>query len=405
MTRLLSRRLDRVAPSKSMAALAEVARLRAQGREVLSLTIGEPDFVTPPHVIEAAVDALRGGETGYRPANGIPALRKAIRAHFTESGLLYSDEELTVGAGAKQIIFAAFAATIDEGDEVIVPVPYWVSYPDIGLLFGAKIVFAPCRPEDGFKLAPSTLESALTQRTRWFVLNSPNNPTGAVYTPEELVALGRVLERYPDCLVLSDEIYQHFIYDERPFMPFAACNPALSGRVLTVNGVSKSYSMTGFRLGYAGGPGWLIAGINTILTQDTTCASSISQLAAVAALTGDQATLCANRFEYQARRDRLVARLNAIPGVTCATPGGAFYVFASVAGLIGSRTRAGQKLAADVDVAAYFLREAGVATIAGSAFGAANYLRLSFATPLETLDRACDAMMKAVQLLEPCHPQ
>jgi aspartate aminotransferase len=405
MTRLLSKRLDRVAPSKSMAALSEVARLRAQGREVVSLTIGEPDFATPIHIIDAAIDALRRGETGYRPVNGIPALRKAIRARFSESGLLYSDEELAVGAGAKQIIFAAFAATIDDGDEVIVPVPYWVSYPDIGRLFGAKVVFVPCRPEDGFKLTPSALEAALTARTRWFVLNSPNNPTGAVYTPDELAALGRVLEHRSDCLVLSDEIYQHFIYDEGTFMPFAACNPGLSERVLTVNGVSKTYSMTGFRLGYAGGPGWLITGLNTILTQDTTCASSISQLAAVAALTGDQAMLRANRHEYQARRDQLVTRINAIPGMTCARPGGAFYVFASVQGLIGSRTLAGQMLQTDVDVAAYFLKEAGVATIAGSAFGAENYLRLSFASPIETLDRACDAMMKVVGLLEPRQPQ
>ena len=399
MTRALAKRLEKVAPSKSMAALAEVARLRAQGHEILSLTIGEPDFPTPQHVIEAAITALRDGETGYRPANGIPALRKAICARFAQDGLLYGDTEITVGAGAKQIIFAAFAATIEEGDEIVVPAPYWVSYPDIARLFGAKVVFAPCSPENSFKLTPSALEAVLTSRTRWLVLNSPNNPTGAVYRRDELAALGTVLERFPDCLVLSDEIYQHFIYDDRPFTAFATSNPALSQRVLTVNGVSKAYSMTGFRLGYAGGPSWLIAGINTILTQDTTCASSISQIAAVAALNGDQAALAANRLAYQGRRDRLVSRVNQIPGFACAAPAGAFYVFASVAGLIGSRTPEGPSLDTDVDVAAYLLRQARVATIAGSAFGAASYLRLSFASSIAALDRACDAMTEAVGLL------
>lgn len=405
MTRLLSRRLDKVAPSKSMAALTEVARLRAQGEEVLSLTVGEPDFPAPPHVIEAAIDALRRGETGYRPTNGIPALRKAIRERFADIGLPYDEAEITVGAGAKQIIFAAFAATIDEGDEIVIPSPYWVSYPDIGTLFGAKIVFASCRPQDGFKLTARDLESALTPRTRWLVLNSPNNPTGAVYTRDELAALGAVLQRFPDCLVLSDEIYQHLIYDDRPFVPFAGANPTLSHRILTVNGVSKAYAMTGFRLGYAGGPSWLISGLNTILTQDTTCPSSISQLAAVAALTGDQSALAANRLLYRDRRDRLVARVNRIPGMTCSIPGGAFYVFASITRLIGSRTRAGQSLDTDSDISEYLLREARVATLAGSAFGAPGHLRLSFATSNETLDRACAAMEMAVRLLELPHSQ
>jgi len=396
MNRLLSKRLNGVAASKSMAALTEVARLRAQGHEVLSLTIGEPDFPTPPHVIEAAIDALRRGETGYRPTNGVPQLRKAVRERFADSGLVYGEAEITIGAGAKQLIFAAFAATVDDGDEIIVPAPYWVSYPDIGTLFRAKIVSPSCLAQDGFKLRPRQLEAALTSKTRWLVLNSPNNPTGAVYAPDELAALGEVLQRFPDCLVLSDEIYQHLIYDEQPFTAFATANPALRQRVLTVNGVSKAYSMTGFRLGYAGGPSWLIAGINTILTQDTTCPSSISQLAAVAALNGDQSSLAANRKAYQARRDRLVSSVNQISGMKCGTPGGAFYVFASIADLFGSQTPARQILDTDTAVSTYFLTQARVATLPGSAFGAPGYLRFSFATSMETIDRACEAMAMAV---------
>jgi len=398
LNRRLATRLEQVAPSASMSALAEVARLRAEGREVLSLTIGEPDFPTPPHVIQAAIDALNSGQTGYRPTNGIPALQSAIIAAFHKGGLAYTQSEVTIGAGAKQLIFAAFAATIDEGDEIIIPTPYWVSYPDIGTIFGAKTITVPCSAENGFKLAPSDLKAALTTRSRWLVLNSPNNPSGAVYSRAELAALGAVLDQFPDCLILSDEIYEHLVYDGA-HISFALANPQLTDRTLTVNGVSKAYSMTGFRLGYAGGPGWLIAGLNTILTQDTTCPSSISQLAAVAALTGSQDTVGSNRREYMARRDHLVGGINQIPGMRCAAPSGAFYVFVSVEDLIGSRTPAGHVLETDAEIAKFFLESAGVATMPGSLFGTGGYLRLSFATPIEILDRAIDAMARAVETL------
>lgn len=400
MTERLSQRLKHVVPSASMGALAEVARLRREGAEILSLSIGEPDFPTPTHVIETAVDALRRGETGYRPTNGIPALRDAIRARFAMTGLDYGEPEVTIGSGAKQLIFAAFAATIDEGDEIVVPVPYWVSYPDIGKIFGARVVELPSRPEHGFKLTPELLAGALTPRSRWLCLNSPNNPSGAVYSQDELAALGAVLADYPDCLVLSDEIYEHLIYDDRKFIPFAAANPAMKSRVLTVNGVSKAYSMTGFRLGYAGGPPWLIAGINMILTQDTTCPTSISQLAAVAALTGDQRSLAANCREYEARRDRFVAALNTVPGLSCASPEGAFYAFASVASLVGARTPDGVVLTDDIDIARYFLLEGKVAAIAGSAFGVPDYIRFSFATSNDILDRAVENLTEAVARLQ-----
>lgn len=400
MSNALATRLRDVAPSASMAALAEVARLRQEGREILALTVGEPDFPTPPHIIEAAVAALRAGETGYRPTNGIPALRTAIRARFAAGGLLYAQDEVTIGAGAKQLIFAAFAATINAGDEVIVPIPYWVSYPDIAKLFGAKIVYAQGEVATGFKLTPNTLRQALSPQTRWLVINSPNNPTGAVYSSAELAALGAVLQDFPNCLVLSDEIYEHLVYDGGLFTPFAVAAASVRQRVLTVNGVSKAYSMTGFRLGYAGGPAWLVAGLNTILTQDTTCPSSISQLAAVAALTGDQSSVSSNRREYEARRDRFVARLNQIPGMACLRPGGAFYAFASVEALLGAVTPAGEILGDDLDVSRYLLRQAHVATMAGAAFGQPGYLRFSFATSSEVLERAGDAMAAALGHLQ-----
>lgn len=400
MSNRLSDRLARLRPSPSMAAIDEIADLRREGHEILSLTVGEPDFATPLHVIEAAVDALRNGETRYTSTAGIPTLRQAIRDAFQKGGLSYADGEIAVGAGAKQLIFAAFAATLNAGDEVVVPAPYWVSYPDIVDLFEARPVIVVCPAEDGFRLTRAALEASLTDRTRWLVINSPNNPTGVVYSVEELSAFGEVLARYPRCLVMSDEIYQHFVYDSREFTSFAVANPALKDRILTVNGVSKSYAMTGFRLGYAGGPAWLIAAIRNLVTQDTSCASSISQHAAAAALTGDQSSLLLNRVHYERRRDRLMGALNVIPGVSCLASQGAFYVFASVAGLIGARTPSGETLTTDSDVASYFLRTVQVATIAGPAYGLSPYIRLSFATSDQVIDDACAAMARAVADLD-----
>ncbi|GGC14749.1 aminotransferase [Novosphingobium endophyticum] len=396
----LSERLTRLRPSPSMAAIDEIARLRREGHEILSLTVGEPDFPTPPHVIEAAVKALHDGETRYTSAAGIPALKRAICDTFRKGGLTYSEGEIALGAGAKQLIFSAFAATLDAGDEVVVPAPYWVSYPDIVDLFDARPVIVRCPAAAGFRLTPAALEAALTDRTRWLVINSPNNPTGVVYSAEELSAFGAVLARYPKCLVMSDEIYEHFVYDGHQFTSFAVANPELEDRVLTINGVSKAYAMTGFRLGYAGGPAWLAAAIRNLITQDTSCANSISQHAAVAALTGDQSSLAINRAQYEGRRDRLISGIGAVPGMRCLAPEGAFYVYASVAGLIGARTPAGETLQTDSDVASYFLREAKVATIAGPAYGLSPYLRLSFATTVEVIDRACAAIAAAAADLD-----
>ncbi len=400
MSEFLSQRIRRLRPSPSMAALDEVARLRREGREVLSLTVGEPDFAPPPHVVEAGVAALRDGRTRYTSSAGIPELRTAIRETFERAGLAFTDREIVMGSGAKQLIFAAFASTLDEGAEVVVPAPYWVSYPDIAELFDARPVIVDCLEEKGFRLTAEHLDRALTDRTRWLVLNSPGNPTGVVYSREELRAFGVVLERYPRCMILSDEIYEHLVYDERPFTSFLAANPGLRDRTLTINGVSKAFAMTGFRLGYAGGPDWLVTAMSNLIGQDTSCASTIAQHAGVAALTGDRSSLAVNRGAYQRRRDRMVAGLRGVPGMTCWAPEGAFYVYASVAGLIGSRTPDGSVLASDDDVAAYFLRTALVATIAGPAYGLSPYLRLSFATSEDVIDRSCAAMAEAASQLE-----
>lgn len=400
MSNQLSHRLTRLRPSPSMAAIDEIALLRREGHEILSLTVGEPDFPTPPHVINAAIDALRNGETRYTSTAGIPALRQAICETFRKGGLNYAECEIAVGAGAKQLIFAAFAATLDAGDEVVVPAPYWVSYPDLVDLFDATPVIVECPVETGFRLTPAALEAALTDRTRWVVINSPNNPTGVVYSNEELSAFGDVLTGYPECLVMSDEIYEHFVYDGRGFTSFVVANPELKDRVLTINGVSKSYAMTGFRLGYAGGPAWLIAAIRNLITQDSSCVSSISQHAAVSALTGDQSSLPLNRVRYEQRRDQLIIALAAVPGVNCLSSEGAFYVYASVAGLIGARQPSGEILKTDADIASYFLQTAQVATIAGPAYGLSPYLRLSFATTEVIIDRACAGLAKAVAALD-----
>lgn len=400
MTHDLSNRLRRLRPSPSMAAIDGVALLRREGHNVLSLTVGEPDFPTPPHAIEAAVAALRNGETGYTSAGGIPALREAILETFNAAGLPYGSDQITIGAGAKQLIFAAFAATLDKGDEVVVPAPYWVSYPDIAELFDATPVIVECREQDGFRLTPAALEDALTSRSRWLVLNSPNNPTGVVYSRDELAAFGAVLARFPRCNVMSDEIYEHLVYDGRPFTSFATANPALRARTLTINGVSKAYAMTGLRLGYAGGPAWLIAAMTALMTQDTSCVNSIAQHAAAAALAGDQGALAVNRASYQSRRDRLVRGIEAIPGMSCDAPQGAFYCYVSVAGLLGTRTPDGGLLATDADVASYFLRRVLVASLPGSAFGLSPYLRFSFATSDAVIDAACDALASAVAQLE-----
>jgi aspartate aminotransferase len=401
---LLATRLASVKPSPSMAAKSLVDSLRAAGRTIVDFTIGEPDFPTPPHIVAAGVQALTSGQTRYTGSAGTPALRAAIAAKLArENGLSYTPEQVVVGCGAKHVIYNALAATLNEGDEVIVPVPYWVSYPDMVALQGGTPVIVPSDERTGFKLVPQALERAITPRTRWLILNSPNNPTGAVYSPAELQALGEVLLRHPHVGVMTDEIYEHFVYGGVRHVSLIALVPELASRSLVVNGMSKAYAMTGWRIGYGAGPLPLVKAMTLLLTQSTSCAASMSQVAAVAALQGSQQCVADARRLFEQRRDRMVGLLNRIPGIQCAPPDGAFYVFASVAGLIGAVTPAGKTLASDVDVLMYFTESAGVTAIDGTSYGLPAHVRLSFATAVDQIEAGCAALARAVDALALSH--
>ncbi|CAE6871948.1 Aspartate/prephenate aminotransferase [Paraburkholderia aspalathi] len=365
-----------------------VAARRASGASVLSLSAGEPDFNTPVHICDAAVDAIRAGHTRYTQVAGMRSLREAVAAKFQrENGLDVSWQDTIVCSGGKQVIYNALAATLNEGDEVIVPAPYWVSYPEMVQLCGATPVVVTCGSEDGFKLTPQALADAIGPRTRWLILNSPSNPTGAVHTREELAALAEVLLANPHVLILSDDIYEHLIFDGASFHTIAQVEPRLISRTLTMNGVSKAYAMTGWRIGFGTGPRWLLDAMEKLQGQQTSGASAISQHAALAALTGPQNFIAESRSVFEQRRDLMVKLLNQAPGLTCALPSGAFYAFASCEGLIGRTTPAGAKLNTDEDVAAAILDEAGVAVVQGSAFGLGPYIRIAYALDDDALLR------------------
>ena len=390
-------RLGRIQPSPSTAAAARVRELKTQGRDILDLTVGEPDFDTPEHVAQAAIAAIQAGETKYTPVNGTPRLREAIRGSLRRThGIEYSDAEITVGGGGKQVIFLALMATVDAGDEVLIPAPYWVSYPDMVRANDGTPVIVETSPDAGHKLTPAALESAITDRTTWLILNSPGNPSGVIYTEAELSALAEVLRRHPAVSVLSDEIYSEISFTGAPAPSHVAVAPDLRHRVLVVSGVSKSYAMTGWRLGYAAGDPALVRAINTLQSQTSSCPSSISQAAAAAALAGPQDFIAETVPVYRARRDAAVAGLAAIDGLTPLVPDGAFYLWVDCAGLIGRRTGGGQVLATDQDVTLYLLDHAGVAVIQGSAYGRSPFFRISFATDLETIERAVAAISSAV---------
>lgn len=393
-------RIGRIKPSPSTAAAARVRELKAEGRRILDLTVGEPDFDTPDHIKRAAIAAIEAGETKYTPVNGTPLLREAIRGSLLRThGIEYSDAEITVGGGGKQVIFLALMATVDAGDEVLVPAPYWVSYPDMVRANEGTPVIVPTSAETGYKLTPATLEAAITERTTWVILNSPGNPSGAVYTAEELGALAEVLRRHPRVSVLSDEIYSEISYTGSAALSLAAVAPDLRHRVLVVSGVSKSYAMTGWRLGYAAGDPALVRAINTLQSQTSSCPSSISQAAAAAALSGPQDFIAETVPVYAERRDAAVAGISAIEGLDPLVPDGAFYLYVDCAGLIGRRTEEGDTLADDQDVTLYLLDRAGVAVIQGSAYGQSPFFRISFATDLETIRAAIDAIADAVGAL------
>jgi aspartate aminotransferase len=389
----LNRFLAAARPSATYKVMDRVAARRASGAAVISLSAGEPDFSTPEHVCDAGIAAIRAGQTRYTQVAGLRALREAIAAKFQrENGLDVDWRDTLVCSGGKQVIFNALAATLNEGDEVIVPAPYWVSYPEIVQLCGAQSVIVSCDAGSGFKLTPDALQAAITPRTRWLILNSPSNPTGAVYSRAELLALAEVLLAHPQVLVLSDDIYEHLIFDNLEFFTIAQVEPRLRERVLTMNGVSKAYAMTGWRIGFGTGPGWLVEAMEKLQGQQTSGASTISQYAALAALTGPQNFIEHSRAAFQRRRDRVVEQINEAPGLHCAVPQGAFYVFASCEELIGKTTPSGVRLDSDEAVVNALLDEKGVATVQGSAFGLGPYFRIAYALDDESLLRACTAI-------------
>jgi len=387
---LVSRTLERVKPSPTMAITSKARQMKAEGFDVIGLGAGEPDFDTPDNIKQAAIEAIQRGETKYTAVDGIPELKKAISEKFArENGLAYAPNEITVGAGGKHVLYNALLATLDPGDEVVIPSPYWVRYPDIVLLSGAEPVIVETTLKDGFKLTPEALEGAITPKTKWFIFNSPSNPTGAAYTRDEIKALTDVLLRHERVWLLSDDIYEHLIYDGFEFTTPAAVEPKLKERTLTLNGVSKAYSMTGWRIGYAGGPAPLIKAIGTLQSQSTSNPSSISQWAAVEALNGTQDFLKDWVQSFRERRDLVVSMLNQATGLSCPTPAGAFYVYPSCEGCLGKKTPKGTAIDSDGDFAAALLEEEGVAVVPGAAFGLSPFFRVSYATGMDALQDAC----------------
>ena len=386
---LVSRTLERVKPSPTMAITNKAREMKAAGFDVIGLGAGEPDFDTPDNIKEAAMQAIRDGKTKYTPADGIPELKEAICAKFQrENGLTYTPSQIHIAPGGKPVIYNAFVATLNPGDEVIIPAPYWVSYPDMALMAGGTPVPVACGPNANYKLTPEALEAAITPNTKWLLLNSPSNPTGAAYTKEELRGLADVLLRHPHVWTLTDDMYEHLVYDDFEYFTIAQVEPKLFERTLTVNGVSKAYAMTGWRIGYAGGPEKLITAMRKVISQTTSNPCSISQWAAVEALNGPQDFLPERRAVYQQRRDMVVAGLNAAEGITCATPEGAFYVYPSCAGVIGKTSPSGKVIESDKDFASELLEQEKVAIVFGEAFGLSPAFRVSYATSTEALQEA-----------------
>ncbi len=386
----LSDTLSRVKPSPTIAVTSKAQELARQGRDIIGLGAGEPDFDTPQNIKDAAKRAIDEGRTKYTAVDGIPELKAAICAKFArENGLAYTPAEITVGTGGKQVLYNAFVATLNPGDEVIIPAPYWVSYPDMVLLAGGTPVAVECPLEQNFKITAEQLEKAITPRTKWFIFNSPSNPTGAGYTRAELKALTDVLMRHPHVWVLTDDMYEHLVFDDFEFCTPVQVEPGLKPRTLTCNGVSKAYAMTGWRIGYAGGPESLIKAMAKVQSQSTSNPSTISQWAAVEALNGPQDYIRDSRKVFQRRRDLVVGMLNQCPRIVCPVPEGAFYVYPSIAGLIGRTSAGGTKIATDEDFAAALLEETGVAVVFGAAFGLSPAFRISYATADEVLAEAC----------------
>jgi aspartate aminotransferase len=396
----LSSRMSSVQPSPTIFVTQKARALKAAGRDVIGMGAGEPDFDTPDHVKTAAKAAIDRGETKYTDVDGTPELKRAIVEKFKrENGLDYKVEQISVGTGGKQILYNALLATLDKGDEVIVPAPYWTSYPDMVKLCEGTPVIVMCGENTGFKLSPEALEAAITPRTKWLILNSPSNPTGAGYSRAEIKALTEVLLRHPNVWVMTDDMYEHLAYDGWEFSTPAQVEPKLYERTLTCNGVSKAYAMTGWRIGYAGGPVPLIKAMATLQSQSTANPSSVSQAASVAALSGSLDFIAARNATFKQRRDICVDLLNKAPGLSCLKPDGAFYVYPSCAGTIGKRTPSGKLIETDTDFVTYLLEAEGVAVVQGAAFGLSPYFRISYAIATEQVEEACRRIQRACQAL------
>ena len=392
----LAGRLAAIKPSPTLALTARVQEMKAAGRPVIGLGAGEPDFDTPDNIKEAAIAAIRRGETKYTRVDGTPALKEAIAAKFRrDNGLDYGDEQIIVCDGGKHTIYNALVASLNPGDEVLIPAPYWVSYPDMVLLAGGIPRFVAAGIDSGFKLTAKALAAAITPKTKWLIFNSPSNPTGAAYSHAELKALTDVLLDHPQVWVMSDDMYEHLLYDGHIFATPAQVEPRLYERTLTMNGVSKAYAMTGWRIGYAGGPRDLVRAMAKVQSQSTSNPSSVSQAAAVEALSGPQDFIAARNEVFVGRRDLVVSMLNQVAGLKCPLPEGAFYVYPDCSGLIGRRTPAGEVLESDMDVAGYFLDAVEVAVVPGSAFGLSPCFRISYATSTEALEEACQRLQRA----------
>ena len=397
----IASRLKRIKPSMTVGINVKANALRAEGKDVLVLAAGEPDFDTPANIRKAAFDAMESGQTRYVPGKGTPALQKAIQSKFIrDNNLKYALDEIIVGVGGKHIIYNAMMATLNPDDEVIIPAPFWVSYPDIVLLAEGKPIIVECPESQNFKITANQLEKSITEKTKWLMLNSPSNPTGAVYSKSELKELAEVLLKYPHVLIMSDDIYEKIIYDNLEFGTLASIEPRLKERCLTLNGVSKAYCMTGWRLGYCGASKEIIAAMNKMQSQSNTSTSSISMAAAVEALEGSQEFIKEHNEAFVRRRDMVVSLLNQIEGINCLTPEGAFYVYPSCEGVIGKQTPDGNKIATDEDFMNYLLESEGIAGVHGAAFGLSPYFRLSYATSDEILKDACSRIKRACEKLK-----
>ena len=396
----IAKRMERIETSPSSVATQRARELRAEGRDIVALTQGQPDFPTPNHVLDAAYAAMKRGETTYTPVGGTPVLKDAIQRKFKrENGLDYGHDQIIASNGAKQTIFNAIQATVEPGDEIVIAAPFWGSYAEMAKYVGGVPVLVECSEKNGFKLQPEELTKAVTPKTRWLMLNSPNNPSGSLYTVDEYRALGDVLSDYPGCMIMSDDMYEHIRFDDIDFVTPAQADPRLYSRTLTVNGVSKAYAMTGWRIGYAGGPVDLVQVMHKLQNQSTGNPNSVAQAAAVSALTGPQDVVKQRAKVFQERRDFMLDRLNNCFGLSCLSPDGAFYVYPSCAGLIGKTSPAGRKIKTDRDFVIYLLEEFGIGAVHGEAYGLSPHFRLSFAASMEDLEEACRRIQTACQAL------